>query len=170
MIIRQETRKDYEIVYHLVKEAFLGAEHRDGNEQDLVAALREGEAFVPELSLVAEVDGKIAGHILFTEAKVGGDTVLVAAPLAVLPEFQGKGIGGSLIQEGHKIAKELGYSYSLLLGSEVYYPRFGYIPAELLGVEVPPGIPSANFMAFRLREDGKPLKGTVVYPKEFGIE
>ena len=108
MLIRKEEPKDYEIIYSVVKIAFGSAEHSDGNEQDLVNALRKGEAFIPDLSLVAEVDGKIVGHIMFTRAKVGEATVLVLAPLSVLPEYQRKGIGSSLIKEGHKIAKEFG--------------------------------------------------------------
>lgn len=169
MQIRQETSKDYNEVYNLIKEAFATAEHRDGNEQDLVVALRKGEAFVPELSLVAEKDGRIVGHILFTKAKVGEDTVLVLAPLSILPEFQKQGIGSALIKEGHKIAKELGYSYSLVLGSETYYPRYGYLPAVQFGIQVPDGIPSANFMAIKLLETAKTISGAVTYAKEFGI-
>lgn len=169
MEIRQEIEKDYEEVYKLVKEAFETAEHADGNEQDLVEALRKGSAFVPELSLVAEIDGELAGHILFTRAKVGEDTVLVLAPLSVKPKFQRQGVGTALIEQGHKIARELGYSYSLVLGSEKYYPRFGYIPAEQLGIQVPEGIPSPNFMAMKLREEGTPVNGAVTYPEEFGM-
>ena len=70
MYIRQETTTDYEVVYSVVKRAFESAEHADGNEQDLVNALRKGDAFLPELSLVAETDGKIVGHIMFTKATV----------------------------------------------------------------------------------------------------
>lgn len=169
MLIRQETSKDYHVVYNLVKEAFIGAEHSDGIEQDLVAALRTGDAFVPELSLVAEMDGKIAGHILFTEGKVGSDTVLVLAPLSVLPEFQKQGVGTALIKEGHKIAREMGYQYALVLGSETYYPRLGYLPAVQFGIEIPDGMPSANFMAIKLQENAKPISGAVTYAKEFGI-
>ena len=145
MNIRTERPDDYEAVYSLVEQAFASAEHSDGTEQDLVAALRKGEAFVPELSLVAEIDGKIVGHILFTEAKVGGDTVLVLAPLSVLPAYQRRGVGTALIQEGHQIARRLGYAYSLVLGSETYYPRCGYLPAESFGIEIPEGMPPANF-------------------------
>ncbi|WP_439711746.1 GNAT family N-acetyltransferase [Eubacterium callanderi] len=72
MVIRQETEKDYDEVYAVVKAAFERAEHSDGNEQDLVAALRKGGAFVPELSLVAQKDGRIVGHILLTK---GGGAV-----------------------------------------------------------------------------------------------
>lgn len=169
MRIRQEANKDYHSVYNLIKEAFNTAEHSDGNEQDLVVALRKGDSFVPELSLVAEINGTIVGHILFTEGKVGKDTVLVLAPLSILPEFQNQGIGSALIKEGHKIAKELGYPYSLVLGSETYYPRFGYLPAVQFGIQVPEGMPSSNFLAIKLLENAKTVSGAVTYAKEFGI-
>lgn len=104
MLIRKESPKDYEGVYQVVKCAFESAEHADGNEQDLVDALRKSDAFIPELSLVAEMDQKIAGHIMFTRATVGDETVLALAPLSVLPGYQRKGIGTALIREGHRIA------------------------------------------------------------------
>ena len=167
--IRQETPADHAGVYDLVKEAFASAEHADGKEQDLAATLRTGGSFLPKLSLVAELEGELAGHILFTKAKVGADPVLVLAPLSVKPKFQRMGVGTALIHEGHNIAASLGYSYSLVLDSETYYPRMGYLPAEQLGVTVPEGIPSANFMASQLRENAKPLAGTITYPKEFGL-
>ena len=60
--------------------------------------------------------GKIVGHIMFTKAMVGNKAVLALAPLSVLPEYQKKGIGAALIKEGHRIAGELGYGYSVVLG------------------------------------------------------
>lgn len=104
MTVRQERGTDHAVVYAVVKTAFASAEHSDGNEQDLVTALRDSGSFVPELSLVAEEDAKIVGHILFTKADVGGHTVLALAPLSVLPTHQRKGIGQTLIAEGHRIA------------------------------------------------------------------
>lgn len=169
MIIREEKKQDFDEVYTVIKTAFATAEHRDGNEQDLVMALRDSDAFIPDLSLIAELDGKIVVHIMFTEAKVGEDTVLVLAPLAVLPQYQKQGVGTALIEEGHRIAKELHYEYSVVLGSEKYYPRFGYIPAEQMGIEVPDGIPSINFMAIPLQENPKTICGSIVYAKEFGM-
>lgn len=169
MLIRQETFDDYKEVYELITEAFATAEHADGKEQDLVAALRKGNAFLPELSLVAEVDKKIVGHILFTKAKVNDTTVLVLAPLSISPQYQKQGIGTALIMEGHKIARELGYAYSLVLGSAAYYPRVGYVPAQQIGIEVPKGIPAENFMAIKLLENADPICGTVAYAKEFGM-
>ena len=169
MEIRQEERKDHEEVYKMIKEAFATAEHADGNEQELAETLRRSHARVPDLSLVAEDHGEIIGHILFTEAKVGKDTVLALAPLSVKPGYQRQGVGAALVWQGHKIAGELGYSWSLVLGSETYYPKFGYVPAEKVGIQVPEGFPSPNFMAARLREEADPIKGEVVYAREFGL-
>ena len=114
MNIRKEKPKDYKAIYAVVRDAFGSAEHADGNEQDLVNALRKGKAYIPELSLVAEENEKSIGHIMFTKARVGENVVLALAPLSVLPEYQRKGIGTALIKEGHRIAQELGYGLSLI--------------------------------------------------------
>ncbi|MBO1305580.1 N-acetyltransferase [Enterococcus sp. 669A] len=169
IVIRQETQNDYDEVYKLIAEAFATTEHADGNEQYLVVDLRKGDGFIPELSLVAKIDGELAGHILFTKAMVGIDEVVVLAPLSVTPNCQKQGVGTALIAEGHRIAKELGYQYSLVLGSELYYPKAGHIPAEQLGIEVPEDIQSENFMAIKLQEDAKAISGPVTYAKEFRL-
>lgn len=67
---------------------------------------------------------------MFTKLKNGEAVILALAPLSVLPQYQRQGVGTALVNEGHKIAKDLGYSYSVVLGSEKYYPRFGYEPAK----------------------------------------
>ena len=167
--IRQENKNDYEEIYNVVKTAFETAEHSDGNEQDLVVALRNSDNFIPELSLVAIKDNKIVGHILFTKIKIGNHEELALAPLAVLPEYQKQGIGSKLIQQGHKIAKELGYHYSIVLGSETYYPKFGYVPAIQYEIKAPFEVSNENFMAIKLNDTDIEIKGTVQYAKEFGI-
>lgn len=83
MIIRTEQQTDYNSVYQVVKSAFKTAEQSDGNEQDLVNALRQSNAFIPELSLVAEIKGEIVGHIMFTRLQIGEHTALALAPLSV---------------------------------------------------------------------------------------
>ena len=86
----------------MIKAAFDSAEHADGNEQDLVDALRKGDSYIPELSLVAEIDGKIVWHIMFTKLRIGNSTQLALAPLSVLPEYQKQGVGTALIHEGRQ--------------------------------------------------------------------
>ncbi len=169
MTIRREQPADYESVYQVVKNAFQTAQESDGNEQELVNALRQSVAFIPELSLVTEINGKIIAHILFTKLKIGGHTALALAPLSVLPIYQRQGIGTSLVQEGHQITRSLGYSYSVVLGSEKYYPRIGYMPAEKFGIQPCFKVPSKNFMACKLCENAPIISGIVEYAPEFGI-
>lgn len=72
MIIRQERSSDIAEIYNVVKQAFASAEHKDGNEQELVNALRKSSSYIPVLSLVAQIDNKIAGHVMFTKGRVNG--------------------------------------------------------------------------------------------------
>lgn len=167
--IRQENKEDYEEIYNLVKTAFETAEHSDGNEQDLVVALRDSNNFIPQLSLVAVQDNKIVGYILFTKIKIGKYEELALAPLAILPEYQRQGIGKQLIEKGHQIAKKLGYHYSVVLGSQTYYPKSGYVPAIEYGIKAPFEVPNENFMAIKLNHTDKEIIGIVEYAKEFGI-
>lgn len=168
IIIRQEEQKDYKEVYQVVKEAFEKEEYSDKDEHNLVERLRKSQAFIEELSLVAEIEGEIVGHIMFTEIKIGSHTALALAPVSVSPDQQGLGIGSKLIIRGHEIAKELGYKAVVLLGHEGYYPRFGYKKASDYNIKAPFEVPDENFMVVELIEDGlKDIEGTVEYAREF---
>ncbi len=169
MIIRQESANDFGAIYTVVKSAFSSAEHADGNEQDLVNALRTSDAYIPELTLVAEIEGKIVGHIMFTRLEIGEDVQLALAPLSVLPAYQRQGIGSALVREGHRKARALGYEYSVVLGSEKYYPKFGYRPAKDYGIAPPFDVPDENFMVCKLSDYVRPVSGIIRYAKEFGI-
>lgn len=131
IIVRQITEADYSTVYNLIKTAFETAEHRDGNEQDFAVNLRNGENYIPELDLVAEVAGQLIGHIMFTKTYVttfGGSkyNTLLVAPLAVLLECRSMGVGSALMKEGFHIAQIMGYKSAFLIGDPNYYQRFGY--------------------------------------------
>lgn len=173
--IRQEKPSDYPAVFELVKSAFENIEHSDKQEQFLVERLRKSKNFIPELSLVAEVDGEVVGYILLTEISIvdkgqlSGKS-LALAPVAVLNDYKGMGIGGKLILEAHNRARDLDYESVILLGHEGYYPKFGYQKAELFDIYPPFDVPSENFMAIELSENAlKNIKGIVQYPEEFGI-
>lgn len=138
-IIRQITAADYSTIYHLIRTAFETAAHRDGDEQDFAVNLRNGENYIPELDLVAEMDGKLIGHIMFTKtyvAKPDGsryDTLMVA-PLATLLECRSMGVGTALMNEGFRIAQMMGYQSAFLIGDPDYYQRFGYKFTHLYGI------------------------------------
>ncbi|MEN5380115.1 GNAT family N-acetyltransferase [Sphingobacterium kitahiroshimense] len=170
--IREENKKDYLSIFDLIEKAFKDEKYSDHQEHFLVEKLRKSRAFVPGLSLVAEVDNNVAGHILLTEIKIKTSddkiTSLALAPVSVLPEFQGNGIGGKLINEAHQRAKDLGYQSVILLGHEKYYPRFGYKLAEEFGISLPFDVPKENCMAIELQPNAlKNIRSEVVYPKEF---
>ena len=167
MLIRPETPADLPAIHQLVTLAFASAAHSDGTEQDLVDALRAGGHCA--LSLVAVQDNEIVGHVLFSPATVGSHPVAALAPLAVHPDCQRQGIGSALVREGHRQIAALGYDWSVVLGSETYYPRFGYQPACALGIRAPFDVPDENFMAIRLRPDAPALSGVMQYAPEFGI-
>jgi len=170
--IRKEQESDYERVYHLILKAFKNMELSDHKEQFLVQRLRKSDSFIPELSIVALKEDIKVGHILLTKLKIKNEKrefeSLALAPVSVLPEFQNMGIGGKLIEQAHKIAKNLGFKSVVLLGHEKYYPKFGYLRADKFGIELPFEVPKENCMVIELAESGlKGVSGIVEYPQEF---
>ena len=169
MTIRAEEPRDHATVESLITRAFATAEHSDGNEADLVSRLRRSRAFIPSLSLVAEEDGAIVGHILFTRISIGDGGGLALAPLAVLPQYQRQGIGSALISRGHAVAREMDFGVSVVLGSPEYYPRHGYVPASQLGILAPFDGLDEYFMACRLSPSLPVPHGMVSYDPAFGL-
>ncbi len=172
--IRKETQKDYREVIELTARAFKNMPYADGDEDKLVERLRKAPNFISELSLIAESDGKILGHILFTPATIENEQkqfqTLVLGPVSVLPEFQKQGIGGELIKAGHKKAINCGFDSVILIGHPEYYPRFGYKRASGWGIKTHYQLPSDDvFMAVELTENAlKNVSGMVIFPPEFG--
>jgi len=171
--IRKEEEGDFKVVFNLIENAFENVAFSDHREQFLVERLRSSAAFVPELSIVGILEDKIVGYILLTRIVIktenGAETESLAlAPVAVLQDFQGKGIGGQLIREAHRIASEMGFGSVVVLGHEKYYPRFGYKIAAVYGIQLPFDVPSENCMIIELIPGAlKGVSGVVVYPKAF---
>jgi predicted N-acetyltransferase YhbS len=170
--LRQETPADYNEVSKVIENAFKNMPYSDQKEHLLVERLRKSDAFVPKLSIVAACNNEIVGHIILTKIKVkkNGESFvsLALAPVSVKPDYQKMGIGGKLIRESHRIAKELGFKSIILLGHKDYYPKFGYSLASKFGIKLPFEVPEENCMAIELIENGlKGISGIVAYPKAF---
>jgi predicted N-acetyltransferase YhbS len=173
-IIRKENQRDHNAVFELIQKAFESLEISEHNEGQLVQKLRKAPTFIEDLSLVAELNNQVVGHILFTPMVIdNGDQkfqTLILAPVSVFPEFQKMGIGGQLIVAGHQKAIELGFQSAILLGHPEYYPRFGYRPASSWGIKTQIPLPSDDvFMAVELTKGGlSGVSGMAVFPLEFG--
>jgi predicted N-acetyltransferase YhbS len=153
-MIRRSTDSDRDAIRDIQMSAF---ENAQGQEiVELVNGLLGDETAKPLLSLVAEINGKIVGHILFTRARLQPDyqdvSVRILAPLAVSREFQGKGIGGSLIMEGLKQLAQSGVGLVFVLGHPGYYPKYEFRPAGVFGFEAPYPIPSVHADAWMVQE------------------
>jgi len=166
MQIRQETTADIPAVRRLNEQAFARAE-----EADLVDRLRRTcpEAY----ALVAEDDGEIVGHILFTPAKIESDERSVVgmglAPMAVAPARQRQGIGSRLVERGLSDLKSRGCPFVIVLGHPDFYPRFGFEIAGRLGLTCQwEDVPGEAFMAIVYDQEAMSgVEGTVKYRAEF---
>ena len=133
MKLRSETLKDFNEIAKVNYIAFSNWKHESVHvhESEMPSLSRQKCMYDPDLSIVAEIVGKIVGHILLvpTEFIVLGEIVkgVLLGPVCVLPEYQKTGIGAKLIRYGHNVAKDKGYEFSLLCGHPEYYPKFGYI-------------------------------------------
>lgn len=136
-------------------------------EADLIDALRGTTAWLPELSLVAEQDGEIVGHLLLSLVDVDGTPTLSLAPMAVRPDRQRAGIGTALVTAALERARTTSYPHVVVLGHPAYYPRFGFAPARAQGIETPYDVPDAAWMALPLPGPRDAVRGTVRYPPAF---
>ena len=141
-------------------------------EARLVAKLREADSDDPALSLVAVRDGQVVGHILFSPILIettGGNVAAMAlAPMAVLPDFQGQGIGSALVREGLEACRRAGHRIVIVLGHADYYPRFGFKPASRHGLRSPFPVTDEAFMTMALVPGGlDDISGVVRYPAAF---
>lgn len=165
VLIRDEHPRDFEEV-RMVNEAAFGG--RD--EADLIDRLREEGVVL--LSLLAELEGRIVGHILFSRMTIetAQDSVSAVslAPMAVLPQYQRRRIGSQLVRRGLARLRESGERIAIVLGHKDYYPRFGF-SCELARQLTSPFPPEA-FMALELVAGAlKNVRGEVRYPAAFGL-
>jgi putative acetyltransferase len=137
----------------------------------LVDLLRTNRKF--RLSLVAEVEGQVVGHILFTgvtiEGAASGLSALGLAPLAVSTPFQRQGVGSALMRDSLQRCRDMGYEALVVLGHPEYYPKFGFLPASRYGLRCEYDVPDDTFMVLELRAGVLQGSGGLVrYQPEFG--
>lgn len=142
--IRREAREDYGAVEKLTRRAFYNIYVPGCAEHYLVHIMREHEDFVPELALVAELDGEIIGNIMYTKAWLTDETgnekeILTFGPVCVAPEHQRKGVGKQMMEESFRLARELGYEAIVIFGSPANYVSRGFVGCKKLGVCVEGG-------------------------------
>ncbi|WP_315135585.1 N-acetyltransferase [Achromobacter marplatensis] len=161
MQILPEIPADHDAIFTLTQAAFKDHPHSQQTEGHITNALREAGAL--SLSLVARVDGGIAGHIAFSPVQVSDGSAhwYGLGPVAVLPGMQGRGIGAALIREGLGRLKAMGAAGCVVVGEPSYYARFGFAPMPALTY---PGVPPAYFMA---QVFTRPAQGQVAYHKGF---
>jgi putative acetyltransferase len=148
MIIRSEQLADHAGVFAINEDAFKGP-----GEARLVELLREQAD--PFVSLVAEVDGRVQGHIMFSPAALQEHPelkVMGLAPVAVSPATQGSGVGSALVRAGIEASRELGVEVLIVLGHSTYYPRFGFVPSVQFGIRSEYEVPDELFMVLELSE------------------
>lgn len=159
--MRHEEEKDYRTVELLTRDAFWINERVEKigvgcTEHYMVHSLRKKDGIM-ELDFVAEIDGKVVGHVIYSKAYIlqpntEKKDVLNFGPLSVLPAYQKQGVGSALMNYSIECAKKLGYGAILFFGHPTYYPRFGFIEAKEFGITTAWGDNFPAFMAMELKE------------------
>jgi putative acetyltransferase len=175
LVVRPERAGDHDAIRLMVTAAFGSTV-----EADLVERIRASSEYVPETALVAELDGRVVGHVMVSGATLRNDegerTISMLSPLAVDPVHHGAGIGGALVRTVTAIADERGEPLVVLEGSPRHYARFGFVHSVPHGIELPlpDWAPAEAAQVLLLRSydpDDSALRGRVVYPAAFdGVE
>ena len=160
--IREERADDIAAVCELNRRAF-----GQNQESNIVDALRANGAVL--LSLVATVNDRVVGHIIYSPASISGNVSGAAlGPMAVLPEYQRQGIGTKLVEAGNAKLKNAGCPFIIVVGHAEYYPRFGFRPASEHGIKCEWDVPDDVFMLLVLDEEKmKGVSGLAAYRDEF---
>ncbi len=162
MVIRNETKSDVEAIADVTKAAFENHPISNQTEHFIVNALRRSKALT--ISLVAEVDGEVVGHIAFSPITIsdGSQDWYGLGPISVLPEYQRRGIGAALMYEGLSRLKAKGAKGCVLVGDPNYYERFGFRSLPELTHE---GVPQENVLTLQFGESR--ARGVVVFHESF---
>ena len=171
LIIRQERPADYKDAELMTMRSFWNKYWPGCSEHFLVRIIRESNDYLPELSRVAELDGKIVGAVYYTRAWIDDGSarhdVVTFGPLAVEPTLEGNDIGGTLMRESIEAAKKAGVAGIVVIGEPNYYPRFGFKRASEFGVTDSEGNSFDAIMCLPLNDDFSKIKGRIIESPDF---
>lgn len=169
LIIRRETSGDALAIHTVQDAAFDGMPYSSGTEAALVDALRASPDWIAPLSMVAELDGTIVGHVVCSRGHIGDKPALGLGPIGVDPSHQGHHIGAALLHAVIAAADALGEPAIVLLGDPALYSRFGFVMADTVGV-TPPDPAWTNYFQVRTLTAYRPdMQGRFTYAKAFDI-
>ena len=160
--VRDEYQGDIPAIRDLNKRAF-----EQDQEANIIDALRSNRAVM--LSMVAISDGQVVGHIMYSPISIDGKVSGAAlGPMAVLPEYQGQGVGSELIKKGNQRLRNDGCPFIIVLGHSEYYARFGFEPASMHEITCEWDVPDNVFMVLILDEAKmRGISGVAKYRPEF---
>ena len=171
LIIREETPADYKNTELMTMRSFWNKYFPACSEHFLIRIIRGSKDYIPEISRIAELDNKIVGAVYYTKAWiVDGDIkheVATFGPLAVEPTLEGNDIGGVLMRETIKLAKEVGIAGIVLMGEPNYYPRFGFERGSKYGLTDAEGNTFDELMCLPLCDDFSSIKGKLIESTDF---
>ncbi|SDB11414.1 GNAT family N-acetyltransferase [Butyrivibrio sp. INlla16] len=171
LIIRAEEPADYKNTELMTMRSFYNKYKPAADEHFLIRIIRQSKDYIPEISRIAEYNGHIVGAVYYTKAWiVDGDVttdVVTFGPLAVEPTMEGNDIGGVLMRETIKLAKEAGYAGIALMGEPNYYPRFGFERGAKYGITDEQGNSFDALMVLPLGNDFSNVKGKLIESKDF---
>ena len=164
--VRAETPADFRAIDVVNLSAFQGEE-----EAQLIAELRKSKEFIPDLSLVAELNGRIVGHVVLSKVQLksaqSSTEILALGPMSVVPSQSHRGIGSELIEAAVARAKPLCYPAIVVAGHPDYYLRFGFKPATTWSLTCNLAIPEDALTAMELAAGALQGGGRVEYPDIF---
>ncbi|HSV37380.1 MAG TPA: N-acetyltransferase [Nocardioidaceae bacterium] len=172
-MIRTEQPIDADAIHAVTAAAFRGADYAaadvdgDPGEAALVGWLRADSSWIPELSLVAELDGVVVGHLVATRGYVGESPALGLGPVSVHPDQQRRGFGSALVNELLARADKMGETLVALLGDPDYYERFGFRESTWFGVQPPVDDYGKHFQALTLAAHDPAMVGRFRYAAPF---
>lgn len=158
VLIRQEEEGEYHQTEEVALKAFWNKHGLGCNEHLLIHKMRSSDVYVPQLSRVAVVENEITGVICYTKSLLINEEkekeILTFGPLCVAPKWQGCGIGGMLLEDTLKAAKDLGYEGVVIFGDPDYYPLHGFKTCDHFGITTMDGSNFDAFMGIELVEGG----------------